>query len=130
MKMNRFGMMAMVFVAAASIGTAPAQARAKPIVGKWLTENGDALIEIAPCGKALCGKVLKVLKPKPGERSTQGMAILTELADTGSLWKGKILDPRSGKVYTAKVAVNPNGTLKVEGCVAFLCKGPVWQPVT
>lgn len=130
MKMNGFGKVATLLLATATMATAQAEAKARPIVGKWLTENGEALIEIAPCGKALCGKVLKVLKPKPGERSTQGVAILTELADSGAIWKGKILDPRSGKVYTAKVAVNPNGTLKVEGCVAFLCKGPVWQPVS
>lgn len=122
--------MATIILMTASLATVQAHAKARPILGKWLTENGEAVVEIAPCGKALCGRVLKVLKPKPGERTTQGAVILTELTDAGSIWKGKIMDPRSGKIYAAKLAANPDGTLKVEGCVAFLCKGPVWKPAS
>jgi uncharacterized protein (DUF2147 family) len=130
MKSKRVAAMHAIIVAAAMAGQAHAAAAARPITGKWLTDNAEAVVEIAPCGKFLCGKVVKVLKPKPGEKSTVGTVILTELAASGSLWKGKILDPRSGKIYSAKVTANPDGTLKVEGCVAFLCKGPTWQPTT
>jgi uncharacterized protein (DUF2147 family) len=120
--------LAPTLIAPALIAFASPALAAQPIAGKWLTDNGEALVEIAPCGKAMCGKVIKVLKPKPGAKPSQGVAILTELKDSGSLWKGKVFNPESGKSYNAKVYRNADGTLKVEGCVAFLCKGPTWQP--
>ncbi|MCE7795450.1 DUF2147 domain-containing protein [Sphingobium sufflavum] len=119
----------MVAGAALLLGAAQVQA-AQPVTGKWLTENGEAVIDIAPCGKALCGKVVKVLKPKPGEKSTVGVAIITGLVDAGSLWKGKILNPASGKLYDAKVQRTANGSLSVQGCLMFICKGPTWTPTS
>jgi uncharacterized protein (DUF2147 family) len=116
---------------------------AEPIAGTWLTDDGEALIRIAPCGAAMCGKIAKILKQKPGSRMVDGAnpdpqlrsrpivgtAILTDLVDAGALWKGRIYNPDTGKSYAAKVQRTSAGALKVEGCVAFLCKGPTWQPV-
>lgn len=120
---------------------APAQA-AQPITGNWLTEEGKALVQIGPCGKAVCGKIVKVLKHTPGRpgtdianpdpklrsRSIEGLSILTDFADAGSLWKGNIYDPESGKTYSSKLTRNPDGTLKVQGCIMFFCKTQTWRP--
>lgn len=113
---------------------------AQPIAGRWLTENGKALVQIGPCGKAVCGQILKVVKHTPGAprndannpdeklraRPIEGLTILSDFTDAGSLWKGKIYDPESGKTYTSKLARNPNGSLKVQGCIAFFCKTQIW----
>ncbi|AUW57221.1 DUF2147 domain-containing protein [Sphingobium sp. SCG-1] len=113
---------------------------AQPIAGRWLTENGKALVQIGPCGKALCGQIVKVIKPTPGAprndannpdeklraRPIEGLTILSDFTDAGSLWKGKIYDPQSGKTYTSKLTRNSNGTLKVQGCIAFFCKTQTW----
>ncbi|CAD0357714.1 DUF2147 domain-containing protein [Xanthomonas hortorum] len=115
---------------------------AEPITGKWFTDNQQALVDIQPCGTSLCGTIVKVLRTKPGSRKTdafnpdpakrhnpmEGTVILSELVDAGDLWKGKIYNPESGKTYNAKIKRGADGSLKVEGCVAFICQGPTWQP--
>src|SRR5947208_1164821 len=82
---------------------APASA-AQPISGRWYSENGKALVQIGPCGKAVCGQIIKVVKPTPGAprndannpdaklraRPIEGLTILSGFVDAGSLWRGKI----------------------------------------
>jgi uncharacterized protein (DUF2147 family) len=42
-------------------------------------------------------------------------------------WRGgKIYNPQNGKTYTAKMDLNPNGTLTVSGCVFIFCEGETW----
>ena len=43
---------------------------------------------------------------------------------------GRIYDPRSGNSYKSNLYLNDNGILKVEGCLAFMCDGEEWQPLT
>ncbi|RVT93188.1 DUF2147 domain-containing protein [Sphingomonas crocodyli] len=106
---------------------APAQAAA-PIAGNWITDGGKNIVTIAKCGAAQCGKIVKVLKTKPGEPSYPGALLLSELVDSGGMWTGKIHNPGNGKSYKAKVKVNPDKTLSVSGCVAMFCKDMVWTP--
>ena len=120
--------------------TVPANA-ATPVTGKWITTERDSIIEIGTCGNTVCGKVLRVMKmnpdgkpptdgnnPNPALRSrpVEGMMILTGFTDGGNQWNGRIYDPKSGKSYKSKLARNPDGTLTVQGCVAFLCQAFKW----
>lgn len=133
------------FIAAAAVATLaamPAQA-AQPITGRWATVDGKAIVQIAPCGRELCGKIEKIVKPTPGRPQTDiknpdpalrskpltGLALLSGFREDGDIWKGTIYDPESGKSYTSKVSRNGNGTLKVQGCIAFFCKTQTWTPV-
>ncbi len=123
------------------LAATPALAAA-PITGNWITENGKALVEIAPCGKVLCGKITRVLKPTPGKPQTDannpdarlrnrpivGLPILTGFTADGAEWKGAIYDPEKGKTYRSVVQRNADGTLKVKGCIAFFCQAQVWKP--
>lgn len=125
--------------AALAVSTAPAAA-ATPITGHWLTAGKDSVVEISECGPRLCGKVAKLINPKPGRptvdannpnprlraRPIVGLAILSDFTDAGSEWDGTIYDPRSGKSYKSKVARNTDGTLKVQGCIAFFCQTQTW----
>ena len=133
------------FIAAAAVATLaamPAQA-AQPITGRWATVDGKAIVQIAPCGREVCGKIEKIVKPTPGRPQTDiknpdpalrskpltGLALLSGFREDGDIWKGTIYDPESGKSYTSKVSRNGNGTLKVQGCIAFFCKTQTWTPV-
>lgn len=105
-----------------------------------MTAGKDSVVEISACGPRLCGKVSKLVNPKPGRptvdannpnpalrtRPLVGLPILSNFADSGSEWDGTIYDPRSGKSYRSKVARNPDGTLKVQGCIAFFCQTQIW----
>ena len=119
-------------------------------VGTWTTiddatNKPKSVVEIyeAPNG-SLAGKVLQVLQsdkgPNPkctecdGDRKNQpveGMVILWGIAGTGKEWKGgKILDPATGKVYSAKMTLSDDGkALEVRGFMGFslLGKTQTWQ---
>jgi len=119
---------------------APAVA-ATPVTGKWVTAGKDSVVEIAPCGPKLCGKIARLLK-KPTPESTPfdrnnpnpalktrpliGLPILSDFVEVGAQWSGTIYDPRNGKSYRSNVARNADGTLKVQGCVAFFCQTQTW----
>lgn len=106
-----------------------------------MTAERDSIIEIGTCGTTVCGKVLRVMKMMPDGRMpvdasnpdpslrgrpVQGMMILTGFTASGALWNGRIYDPKSGKSYKSKLSRNPDGTLKVQGCVGFFCKSFTW----
>lgn len=120
---------------------APALA-AEPISGRWITEDGKALIEIGNCGASVCGRIARVLKPTPGRAATDinnpdarlrsrpmlGLAILSGFTAAGSEWKGSIYDPEEGKTYRSVLQRNANGTLKVKGCIMMFCRAQTWRP--
>lgn len=134
----------MKFPLALLLVVAPVSAQAAaPVTGKWLTVERDSVIEIGQCGNSVCGRVARILKPtadgKPAvdsynpnpalrTRPVLGIAILNGFTDGGTLWNGQIYDPRKGKTYKSKLMRNPDGTLKVQGCIAFLCQTQIWTP--
>lgn len=116
---------------------------ANAIDGRWITHDGKAVVDIAPCGAAHCGTIARVLKPDaPGvlrdihnpdarlrDRPIIGLAILTGLAASSGAWHGHIYDPQEGRSYKAVVRANPNGTLKVQGCISLFCRTFTWKPL-
>jgi len=121
---------------------APPQ-RGPDIAGTWRLQNEKALVQIGPCGAHLCGKITKILKPLPYRkshdlqnpdpklrgRSIIGITILSNLDRDGDEWRGEVYDPVHGKSYRSVVSLADNGDLKVQGCIAFLCKTQMWERV-
>jgi uncharacterized protein (DUF2147 family) len=94
------------------------------VLGRWLTHTGNVEIEIAPCGEALCGKVVKVLAnnsmSRPGEvapaesRATLGMTILKDFVSSGKgEWQGEIYDRENAKTYSCKMSLQAQDQLTV-----------------
>lgn len=116
---------------------------AEPITGQWLTKEGKAIVTVAPCGAGICGRITKVLKPNPEghgvdernpnpalrNRPIVGLQILSNFADGGKDWRGRIYDPEAGKEYRSILKKLPDGNLQVQGCIAFLCQTQLWRPV-
>lgn len=115
---------------------APAMATAKsPIEGRW--KNGKMEIVIAPCGRELCGTVVKA-SAKQQSRAESGSG--TELIGARLI---KDIDPVGPRTYKAKVFVadknmHASGTIRqlnrnqldVKGCVlGLLCKSATWDRV-
>ena len=104
---------------------------AQPIAGRWLTADGGAVVAIGPCGAALCGRIVKVLKVPAGAdgaaraRQAIGVMILSDLVADGDGWKGNVVNPKTGKKYTARLT-RAGAKLNVQGCVAVFCKTLVW----
>jgi uncharacterized protein (DUF2147 family) len=111
--------------------------------GSFLTEDGSALVRVGPCGNSICGEVAKVLNTQPGipatdvhnpnpqlrSRTLVGLPILSGFSWNGRQWtNGQIYDPKTGRTYRSKLAVNPDGSLAVSGCVLFICESQRWRP--
>jgi len=130
--------LALSLVPAASLaGTEPGAA--SPL-GRWLTASGNFEVEVAPCGDALCGTVVRVLAnrsmSRPGEemkaadsRDPMGMRILSDLVpseyeDVGGkrapvAWKGQIYNREDAKTYRCIMRVGDDGTLLLRGYVGL-----------
>jgi uncharacterized protein (DUF2147 family) len=115
---------------------------AEPVAGRWLTAEKDAVILIAPCGKALCGTIEKFLvsppqgndqrdinNPDPAKRKRRllGIAILSSFTADGEVWRGQIYDPKSGKSYRSVIRRKGPNVLEVQGCIGPFCQTQVWR---
>jgi uncharacterized protein (DUF2147 family) len=136
---------AKTWMIAAAICTAiPAQAAA-PISGHWITQSKDGVVEIYPCGAALCGKLVKFLVTPPAgagvkdlnnpdktlrNRTILGMNVLTGFKSDGNEYKGQIYDPKSGKTYRSIVYKGKSGNLVVKGCIGPFCQAQTWTPAS
>ncbi len=131
----------LILCTAATVLIASPALSAEPVAGRWLTQEKDAIVEIAPCGTALCGRLVKFLVPPPKgadqrdvnnpeaslrTRKLLGMAILTGFTDAGKEWAGKIYDPRKGKTYTSKLVRKSADVLHMKGCLGPFCQTQKW----
>ena len=132
-----------LLAAALLLLAAPASA-ADPVEGEWLTPDGGSKVRIGPCPDKpdrICGVVswlpaakvkdLDSRNPDAALKTRPIMGVATVMgfkpAGPGKWNGGKLYDPASGKTYNGKLTANPNGTLKVEGCVAMICQAQTWK---
>lgn len=122
-----------------------AAAAAPPSVqGLWLTDDHKGVVRIAPCGAAMCGTIARVLDSNPARPMTDrnnpdphlrsrpilGLPVLSGFGRSGSSWiGGRAYDPKTGRSYRSTLALNPDGSLKVTGCVLFICRSQRWTRV-
>ena len=126
----------------------------KSPVGIWKTiddETGDvkSIVTIEKRNNELTGKVVKILKLSPDVKGTpdtvkclkctgankdkliKGMTILWGVSKDGNEWTGgKILDPKTGSIYSVKLYLDETGKkLNVRGFIGFSLLGrtQVWQ---
>jgi uncharacterized protein (DUF2147 family) len=65
--------------------------------------------------------------PHLRSRSLVGLETLSGFTRDGVVWRGgHAYDPKSGRTYRAALQVNPDGSLKLTGCVMFLCQSRRW----
>ena len=134
--MTRSGMMTGALLFATLAGQAAADNGAN---GVWLMENGKVTVRISSCGGNLCGTIVGLKKPlnkegqpkrdkdnpNPGLRNRPiiGLTILNGLRPDGEdRWSGTIYNPDDGNSYDSDVMLVNSRTLRVKGCVAFVCK--------
>jgi uncharacterized protein (DUF2147 family) len=124
---------------------AAATAEAAPTVqGLWLTDDHKGIVRIAPCGAQLCGRIAKVLDQRPNvpktdvnnpdprlrNRPIKGLPTLTGFTRSGAVWRGgRAYDPKSGRSYRSTLELERDGSLKVTGCVLFVCQSRRWTRV-
>ena len=125
--------------AAGLVATAHAATPTAP-VGRWLTQDRTAIIDIEPCGGAsLCGRIVGVALDNASDRvptdyrgHTQcGLTIIRDaLPDGDAGYMGQIQDPRNGSSYDAQLRVDDRHRLVVRGFIGIplLGRSQVWTP--
>jgi uncharacterized protein (DUF2147 family) len=125
---------------------APAiSAQTPSVMGTWLTASGVAQVRIGPCQNAasgpLCGFIVGLINPKgpdgvvvapdvatdyrnadPALRSRKvlGMPLIwgfKRTADPNAYDGGQIYNGENGKIYSANISLQADGTLRLRGYV-------------
>ncbi len=133
-------------LAAVALPPRPAMALDQPasIRATWLTEHGDARIRFAPCGAALCGKIVWLKEPNdsqgrpksdvnnsdPAQRSRRlmGLTIFADLRPVGDEWKGRVYNSQDGATYDVAITRVDADHASVKGCVlgGLFCGSETW----
>jgi uncharacterized protein (DUF2147 family) len=117
---------------------------ATSIEGEWLTPTGGSKVRIGACPNQpdlMCGVVSWLPAAHANDRDTKNpdaalrnrpiLGVTTvsgfKQAGPGRWTGGKLYDPSTGKSYKGKISTNPDGTLKVEGCVLMVCQAQTWK---
>jgi len=111
---------------------------AQDIMGKWVTEAGDAQVEIYEQNGKVNGKIVWLAKgpdtkdvhnsdEKLRSRKLMGVNILSGLSKKKDKWEGgRIYNPKNGKNYKCSVWVEGK-ELKVRGYIGFLYETQTWK---
>jgi uncharacterized protein (DUF2147 family) len=109
---------------------------ADDIVGHWLVEKEDGIVQITKNGDLYIGhlvwikdiadkKVQELFDDKnpdasKRQKSLQGLKLLENFRYQGGIWSGgSIYDPESGKTYQAKMELDKKGKLQLRGFVGI-----------
>lgn len=121
------------------------------ISGLWLTESGEAHIELFACHESpsqsrqtVCGRIAWMAQPltsggepkrdhrnpDPARRSELllGSTMIEQMQPSGpQRWsEGTIYHAQSGKSYRGKIRLHGNDSLTISGCLLFVCLGETW----
>jgi uncharacterized protein (DUF2147 family) len=112
--------------------------------GLWMTQDKDAKIRVAKCGKdTICGTITwlkEPIDPKTGKpqvddknknaelqnRKIIGLRIFSLALSAEDAWSGKIYNADDGNEYDAKVTVPEKDKLEVRGCAGAFCGSEIW----
>jgi uncharacterized protein (DUF2147 family) len=137
-----------VFLAALAQGGAAARG-SDPAVGLWLTENGRAIVRIAPCEDSLCGRTVWLAEPERPDgapkrdrrnpdpalrgRTLCGLVLFRDFMHAApGVWEdGALYSPRHGETFSARLVARDRETLEVRGYlgVPFLGRSQTWTRV-
>lgn len=119
------------------------------VTGKWKTVDDEtgkpiSIVEIYEKNGKVYGKVAEVLNPNDRDRKCVnctgddknkpilGLTVIKGLSKEGSEYtNGKILDPKSGKLYKCFITLEGNDKLKVRGYigVSLIGRTQYWHRV-
>lgn len=111
---------------------------AQGIMGKWITEAGDAQVEIYQQGNKINGKIVWLQQgpetkdkhnpdAKLQGRKLMGVNILSGLSKSKEKWEGgKIYNPKNGKTYKCTIWLEGND-LKVRGYLGIFYETQTWK---
>jgi uncharacterized protein (DUF2147 family) len=110
--------------------------------GEWRVSDGTATIRISRCGAAFCGVIAststpagkddKNPDPSKRNRSVLGIEVLFNMRKTAeNVWAGKTYDAEDGQTYDAKISLQGEQSLTIQGCApnGGPCGSQTWSRV-
>lgn len=130
-------------LAMALVASSPAfAANPDSIIGKWRTQTRGGIVEIAPCGASICGRIidseglrtdsdLRDVNNKDAakrDRKVMNLQILGGFKRETDKWSGgTIYNAEDGGTYNATITPDGPDRLKLKGCIVWpLCKTQTW----
>jgi uncharacterized protein (DUF2147 family) len=128
-----------------ALGTLSAATAAEP-TGTWLTQQGDARVQVAKCGASMCGTIVWLrdpIDPQTGKpqvddknsnpalrnRKIIGLRIFSMAPDGSGGYAGSIYNADDGQTYRSKIILRSAAQLEVQGCAGPLCGSEQWRRV-
>lgn len=125
-----------IILAAALAALGTAALAADPLEGTWRTaadDNGNSgLIQVAPCGAALCGVLVQAFGPDGAEIESPnlGRQIIWDTVPQGDgTYRGRVYSPDRDQEYASRLILQGDA-LSVSGCFLGICReGGTWARV-
>ena len=119
------------------------------LIGKWLSEDGDAIIKMYDDHGKIFGKIIWLKEPNNEQghpkvddknpnpqlrrRKILGLVIVKNFVyKKGLLWtEGTIYDPKSGNTYDANMELKEKNTLSLRGYIgiSLLGRTSIWHRI-
>ena len=135
-------MLKTLLLAAAASLTLAGAGRAADVTGLWRTTEQGGLVQIAPCGDSVCGKLVTSPKlaanpdlkdsqnknPALRSRLLKGMVLMQGFHKDGDGWSGgQLYNPPSGSTFKGGLRLAAPDTLEVTGCIVPpICQTQIW----
>lgn len=133
----------MMWALGALVAVPSVAAASASVCGRWKTDDGKAIVAMAPCGAKMCGRIERLLikQPAGGQldernpdkakrgRAVTGLQIYWDLVPSDDGWRGQGYSPEDGRYYKAHLRVAGN-KLTMKGCVAVFCRTVTWTRVS
>jgi uncharacterized protein (DUF2147 family) len=94
------------------------------VVGLWLTQEHDGVMQVSTCDGGLCVDIAGVILDSPSDPtpvdyrgvSQCHLRIVSDARLAGpNLWKGHIRDPRNGTLFGVEIHLDSRGNLALRG---------------
>jgi uncharacterized protein (DUF2147 family) len=125
------------------LGAMPSPAEpssSSPVIGRWLSESGNGVIELYPCDDRICGKLVWLQRPMENgtaavdshnpdpdlrHRPLCGLQMLGDFrkVDDRKWSDGWIYNPEDGKTYSGSMTLESSEVLKLRGYVIITLLG-------
>jgi uncharacterized protein (DUF2147 family) len=114
-------------VIALVLSVSSAQA-AGDLMGAWQRGDGIARVKVAPCGKVIC-MTNTYIRPDVTDEKV-GERLEFDVKSAGADLAGTVLDPKTGKSYSATIVVNGD-RMSTRGCIlgGVICKSTEWTRI-
>ncbi len=104
-------------------------ASAADISGQWARGDGNAKVQISPCGSDICATNTWIKPGTPKEKTGDKLVMSIKPTSDGE-YSGTAFDPQRDLTYKLTVSVKGD-TMTTKGCVlaGIVCKGVNWSRI-